>query len=85
MGTAVEGGMSMENKTIGEILKDFRQTAKIVEDEYATVMQCKWIFHDNGDATCNQCGRRQKAIWDDDGWQNFCGNCGADMREVQNE
>lgn len=75
----------MKNKTIGEILKDFRRTKEAVENEYATVMQCKWILHDNGDGTCNQCGRRQKAIWDDDGWQNFCGHCGADMREVQNE
>lgn len=51
----------------------------------ATVVRGKWIFHDNGDATCDQCGRYQKAIWDYDNWQNFCGNCGADMREVQNE
>lgn len=71
----------MGNKTIGEILKDFRQTAKVVE--YAPVVRGKWIFHDNGDATCDQCGRYQKAIWDYDNWQNFCGHCGADMREVR--
>ena len=75
----------MKNKTIGEILKDFRRTKEAVEDEYAPVVRGKWIFHDNGDATCDQCGRHQKAIWDYDNWQNFCGNCGADMREVQNE
>lgn len=71
----------MENKTIGEILKDFRQTKEAAK--YAPVVRGKWIFHDNGDATCDQCGTRQKAIWDDDNWQNFCGHCGADMREVR--
>lgn len=73
----------MENKTIGEILKDFRQTAEVVE--YVPVVHGKWIFHDNGDATCNQCGRWQKAIWDYDNWQNYCGNCGAEMIGVENE
>lgn len=44
------------------------------------VRRGKWILHDNGDATCDQCHRWQKDIWDFDTWQNFCGHCGADMR-----
>lgn len=49
------------------------------------VKRGKWILHDNGDATCNQCGRWQKAIWDYDNFQNYCGNCGAEMIGVENE
>lgn len=49
------------------------------------VKRGKWILHGNGDATCNQCGRHQKAIWDYDNWQNYCGNCGAEMIGVENE
>lgn len=40
----------------------------------------KWIRHKDGSATCNQCGFKQTAIWDLDGWQNYCGHCGCDMR-----
>lgn len=49
--------------------------------EAVPVVHGEWILHDNGDGTCNRCGKRQKAIWDYDSWQNFCGNCGADMRK----
>ena len=45
------------------------------------VVHGRWILHPNGDGTCDQCGRYQKAIWDFDNQQNFCGHCGADMRE----
>ena len=48
------------------------------------VVRGKWIIHDCGEATCPVCKTRQKNIWDYDGWQNFCGNCGADMRGENN-
>ena len=48
--------------------------------EVIPVKRGKWILHKNGDATCDQCHRWQKDIWDFDTWQNFCGHCGADMR-----
>jgi hypothetical protein len=41
----------------------------------------RWKFHKDGSGTCDQCHFTQKHIWDDDGWQNYCGVCGADMRE----
>ena len=44
------------------------------------VRRGKWILHDDGSATCDQCRFRQKLIWDYDNTQNFCGVCGADMR-----
>lgn len=40
----------------------------------------RWIFHDDGSGTCDQCRTRQLHIWDFDHSQNFCGHCGADMR-----
>lgn len=48
--------------------------------DVAPVVHGKWKLHDNGDGTCDQCGFRQKHIWDYDNWQNYCGVCGADMR-----
>ena len=40
----------------------------------------KWKLNRDGSGTCNQCHFTQMAVWDMDGWQNFCGVCGADMR-----
>ena len=40
----------------------------------------KWRLHKDGSGTCSECGFTQKNVWDMDGWQNFCGHCGADMR-----
>lgn len=51
-------------------------TADVVE-----VKRGRWKFHNDGSGTCDQCHFTQKHIYDDDGWQNFCGVCGADMRE----
>lgn len=45
------------------------------------VVSSSWEFLGNGDGICQHCGSLQKHIWDLDGWQNFCGHCGADMRE----
>lgn len=43
------------------------------------VVHGEWILHKDGSGTCNQCGRTAKNIWDYDGWQNYCGNCGTRM------
>lgn len=40
----------------------------------------EWIFNLDGSGTCNRCGKTQAHVWDFDNFQNFCGNCGADMR-----
>lgn len=39
----------------------------------------KWKTCEDGSGTCSVCGITQKAVWDLDGWQNFCGHCGAKM------
>lgn len=43
------------------------------------VPQGEWINCRGGDATCSRCGIRQKAVYDDDNEQHFCGHCGARM------
>ena len=40
-----------------------------------------WEFHEDGSGTCQECGCRQRDVWDAYGWQNYCGHCGADMRD----
>ena len=44
------------------------------------VVRGKWRLNKDGSGTCKQCGWTAKDVWDEDGWQNFCGQCGADMR-----
>jgi len=46
-----------------------------------TAKHGRWELHDDGSGTCDKCHFTQKHIWDDDGRQNYCGVCGADMRE----
>ena len=38
-----------------------------------------WKLLNNGDATCSECGRTHKNVWDFDTWDNFCRHCGARM------
>lgn len=52
------------------------ENAPTIEPERKTG---KWILHKDGSGTCDQCRFTQIAVWDYDGWQNFCGHCGAKM------
>ncbi len=47
--------------------------------EAEPVKHGRWILHDNGSGTCDQCRFTQKNVWDDDNQQNYCGVCGAKM------
>lgn len=47
--------------------------------DVAPVVHSEWINHSGGNATCRRCGVRQRAVYDDDNDQNFCGHCGAKM------
>jgi len=42
----------------------------------------KWILHDDGSGTCDQCRRRHAAVWGDDNWDHYCPSCGANMEGV---
>lgn len=61
---------------IEECIKDMKELPSAQPEQ----RHGKWIMHQDGSGTCDQCRIRQIAIWDFDGWQNFCGHCGADMR-----
>lgn len=50
--------------------------------DVAPVVRSEWELHKDGSGTCKRCRCTQDAVWDMDAWQNFCGHCGADMREV---
>ena len=56
----------------------YSHAADVVE-----VVHGEWKFNKDGSGTCNQCGITQKNVWDYDGWQNYCGHCGADMRGTE--
>ena len=47
--------------------------------DVAEVRHGEWRLHPDGSGTCNQCGRTQKAVWDFDNAQEYCGKCGAKM------
>ena len=47
--------------------------------DVAEVKRGEWILEDHGQGTCNQCKFTQKDVWDMNGWQNYCGHCGAKM------
>lgn len=48
--------------------------ADVVEVVYAEWVDCR-----NGNGTCSHCRVRQKAVYDDDNEQHYCGHCGAKM------
>lgn len=43
----------------------------------------EWILHYDGSGTCTVCNRKQKAVWDDDSFQRYCGCCGVKMKEKE--
>ena len=47
--------------------------------DVAEVKHGEWRLRPDGSGTCNQCGRTQKAVWDFDNAQEYCGKCGAKM------
>lgn len=47
--------------------------------DYAEVVHSEWELCDDGSGVCKNCNTHQKAVWDMDGWQRFCGRCGAKM------
>lgn len=39
----------------------------------------KWVLHKDGSGTCTRCNTTQMHVWDMEGFQNYCGHCGASM------
>ena len=52
--------------------------------EYVVRENGEWILNRNGSATCKKCLHTTLDAWGIDKWLNFCPNCGADMRKVEN-
>ena len=51
----------------------------LLENGVAEVKHSEWILHNDGSGICKRCNTKQKLIWDWDGWQHYCGHCGAKM------
>ena len=45
------------------------------------VVRGEWKLNRDGSGTCSVCHFTQSNVWDLDRRQNYCGHCGADMRE----
>ena len=84
--------MKDKEKQIEEIAKDLYRAYAInklyTEDVaehlynsgYRKQREGEWLLHKDGRGTCKACRRTQKAGWDDDRYQNYCGCCGAKMK-----
>ena len=59
--------------TIDQIIS-LSPAADVVEVKHG-----KWTLEMDGSGICSKCNRWQVAVWDDDGWQKYCGHCGARM------
>lgn len=77
---------SLRDKTLENVMRSSlsstdKECIKAVFERYEaeTVKHGRWILHDNGSGTCDQCRFTQKNVWDDDNQQNYCGVCGAKM------
>ena len=53
--------------------------------DVAPVVRGRWELHKDGSGTCKRCHTKQKAVWDIDRWQNYCGHCGARMEESESK
>lgn len=51
----------------------------ISDEDVAEAVHSKWMLYTDGSGECERCHMRQKNVWDYEGWQNFCGYCGAKM------
>lgn len=48
--------------------------------DVVAVRHGRWQLDKNGRGTCDQCHFTQRAVWDQDKWQRYCGVCGAEMK-----
>ena len=61
------------------LIQCFESKEQFPAADVAPVRHGEWILYKDGSGTCNQCGITANNIWDYDGWQNYCGHCGARM------
>jgi hypothetical protein len=58
------------------------QIKKLPAAEVKPVVRGKWKLLEGGVGRCSNCKSVLKDVWDYDGSDPFCSECGADMREV---
>ena len=82
----IEQGVNVDREELIKALRyDRNQYEKGYQDGLNDRPQGEWINCNAGNATCSRCGTRQKAVYDDDNEQHFCGHCGARMGGAANE
>ena len=74
--TEAEAQADWDYKLYRSIVAD-APAADVVEVKHGT-----WKLHSNGSGTCDQCHFTQRAVYDQDSWQRFCGVCGARMDNI---
>ena len=68
------------------VYKDLEQFVEsLPAADVAPVVRGRWELHKDGSGTCKRCHTKQKAVWDIDRWQNYCGHCGARMEESESK
>ena len=72
-GTSIADAMRIQ----GNVFRRCVETCPAAD--VAPVVHGEWVNCKNGDATCSRCGIRQRAVYDDDNEQHYCGHCGAKM------
>lgn len=63
--------------------KAYKQGKKDMKDAQSKCLIGKWKTHKDGSGTCTVCHFTQKAVWDMDRWQEYCGHCGAKMEGIE--
>ena len=58
------------------------QIKKLPAADVKPVVRGKWKLLEGGAGRCPNCKSVLKDVWDYDGSDPFCSECGADMREV---
>lgn len=68
------------NKVCNHDIYGFENCENFISaEDAAKVVHSKWMLYTDGSGECERCRMRQKNVWDYEGWQNFCGYCGAKM------
>lgn len=83
---AIGDNLGREIEGTGELLFEAAEVIeKLIAADVAPVVRGRWELHKDGSGTCKRCHTKQKAVWDIDRWQNYCGHCGARMEESESK
>lgn len=69
----LERAPKWDGHTPSEAIERIAKISKIINKKG------KWLLNKDGSATCDQCNKTQKNVYDFDNYQRYCGGCGAEM------